>query len=108
MDSERKTISCQSNLGDIYVNEELTKEECDNLLHSDVTVFAIDYPDDVIEESKVQVSVADKYIFVSSKSKEDLDKSILMITNYMFNNLVDIQKSIDDVKNKVDDQNKIE
>jgi len=107
MDSERKTISCQSNLGDVYVNEELTKEECDKLLHSDITVFAIDYPDVNLEESKVQVSVSDKYIFVSSKNKQELDKSILLIASYMFSDLLDIQKSIDDIKNKVNDQNKI-
>ncbi len=102
MDETRRTISCQSNLGDLYTNEELTKEECSELLKSNTTSIIIDFPDETLEESVVIGSVGEKYIYIQTKSKEDLDKAVLLVTTMMFEDINYVNSAVENIRNQMD------
>jgi hypothetical protein len=102
MDDQRRTISCQSNLGDLYTNQELTKDECTNLLKSDTTSIIVDFPDPSLEESNVYSSVGEKYIYIKPKSLDDLNKSVLLSLSMMFDDIASIKKRVDVIKQNID------
>jgi len=102
MDDQRRTINCQSNLGDLYTNNELTKDECDALLDTTITSFIIDFPDVSLEESIVYSSVGEKYIYIKSNSQENLDNSVLLVLSMMFDDLQSVKNAISNIRNKVD------
>ncbi|MDD3178469.1 MAG: hypothetical protein PHR26_03035 [Candidatus ainarchaeum sp.] len=98
----RNILSCQTNFGDIYKNELISSQECNNLINNNSTLIIIDYPNINLEKTIVSSSVKDKFIYIKSKSNTDLLYAINLISNMMFNNVDDTKQKIDYYKNKLD------
>ncbi len=110
MDETRATISCQSNLGDYYENKELTPEECYSLLNSGVTEIIIDFPKDTLKESTVLVNanLGERYIYIQTKTKDELQRAVVLTTSLLFKDIAEIEKSINDFKIKMNDSNTLD
>lgn len=100
MDEKRATISCQSNLGNYYENKELTKEECSNLLNSGTTEIIIDFPKETIKESTVIVNanIGQRYIYIQTKTKDELERAVNIVTSLLFKDIAEIENSINNFK----------
>jgi len=111
MDSKRVTISCQSNLGDIYTNQELNREDCLALLNSGTSSIIIDFPTTSIKESIVTVNanIGQRYIYIQTKTKEELDRAVYLTTRQLFSDIEKIEEAINNVrKNLGNDVNSLD
>ena len=100
MDSKRSTISCQSNLGDVYTNKELTRDECLALLNSGTSSIIIDFPKSDIKESMVRVNanIGQRYIYIQTKNKEELDRAVYLTTRLLFSDIAQIEDAINKIR----------
>ncbi len=104
MDSKRATISCQSNLGDIYTNQELNREDCLALLNSGSSSIIIDFPTSSIKESIVTVNanIGQRYIYIQTKTSQELDRAIYLTVRQLFSDIDKIEEAINYVRQNLD------
>jgi hypothetical protein len=96
VDEQNNLLKCTSNLGDLYTSTDLNISECNNLLNKDNTLIFIDYPNENLEETKVQISVDNKIIHISPKDIQDVKISIQLILRSMYE---DIEKIVNNLNN---------
>lgn len=85
-DFEKNILTCQSNLGDVYENIELSRDECLDLIYDTekYSVIFVDYPFSEYTLSKVRLNLSEKIVSINPSSKEDVYFSIVLLINEMF------------------------
>lgn len=83
-DENRNLITCQSNLGDVYENVELSTEDCLDLIYSELSVILVDYPYPEIIDSNVEINLVNKIVKIRAKDKTDIYFSLVLLVNEMF------------------------
>jgi hypothetical protein len=107
-DENNNLISCQSNLGNIYENKELTKDECLILIKSDRSTIMVDYPYESYINSNVLLNISEKLLIIKPSKAEDVYASLSLISNQMFSDSEFIKSTILDIQNKVNDSSNLD
>ncbi len=97
-DSEGNLISCHTNLGDVYVNEELSFDECQSLIQKDNTLIHIRYPTENIKESTVLLNVEEKMIAIFGKNTEDQHVATFLLLRAMYEEFDEIMEKVNEFK----------
>lgn len=99
VDQDNILISCQSNLGDIYENVELTREECLEVINRDVSTIIVQYPK--YDSTKVLLNISEKLLVVEPKDKKDVFPALSLVVDEMFSDsrlirevILDIEKNL--------------
>ncbi len=95
LDENNKIVSCVSNIGDIYKNEEISLEECQEIITKKNTLINIYYPREDIKETKVHLMVEEKIIMIVPKDTEDLHAATYLLLKGMYEEFDDIMREID-------------
>ncbi len=95
LDENNKIVSCVSNLGDIYKNEEISLEECVEIITKKNTLINIYYPREDIKETNVHLMVDKKIIMIVPKDTEDLHVATYLLLKGMYEEFDDIMRKID-------------
>ncbi len=93
LDEQNNLINCFSNLGDPQKNEELTYEECDELINKEQTLIYIRHPEDR-EKTEVYFSVEEKMITIVPKNIEDLHIATFLLLEAMYEDFENIMQKI--------------
>jgi hypothetical protein len=100
VDKDNTLISCQSNLGNIYENIELTREECLEVINKDVSTIVVQYP--MYEDTKILLNVSEKLLVIEPKEKKDVFPALSLAVDHMFSDSRLIREVILDVEKNLD------
>lgn len=99
VDENNTLISCQSNLGDIYENKELTRDECLEIINKDVSTILVEYP--FYDASKVFLNIYEKLVVIKPKDNLDVYPALSLTIDQMFSDsrlirevILDIEKNL--------------
>lgn len=94
VDEDNKIVSCFSNLGDIYKNEEISYEECQKVITKENTLINIQYPKENIKETNVYLMVDKKMITIVPKDTEELHIATFLLLKGMYEEFDDIMEKV--------------
>jgi hypothetical protein len=105
LDNSNNLITCATNFGDINRSEQIDSNTCEDLIKRYRTTIIIDYIKPQLEDSTVKINVDEKLIIVNPKSKDDLDRSILLILKAMYSDYEETISKIKYFNDKIKDLN---
>jgi len=97
--------SCQASLGDYKMNQDFNAQDCLSILSKKQSSLLVEYPDPQLNETSIYLDASNKSIIVKLKSAEDIEKALVLIEKFLFPDLDDIQKYIDDFEKELADSN---
>ncbi len=100
-DENKNLLYCQSNLGDIYENKELTVEECLELINNDYSTIFVDYAYPEYVSSEVTLNLAEKLLSIKPMSSKDAYYSLVISINYMFKDAHLIEQNLGDIQERI-------
>ncbi|MFH0906399.1 MAG: hypothetical protein V1824_03610 [archaeon] len=99
VDKENKLYGCHSNLGNIKgISKDFNYSQCLELLSYDQTYVISDYIDSTRNKTTVLIDVKTKKITIKAKSKEELNKALIIITRNMYDDIDAIMNAINAFK----------
>lgn len=104
---DKNILSCSTNFGDLYSNEDLSSEECLSLINSASTLFVLNYPNPNLRESAIYLNAIEKNVLVTSKSLEDLSISTYLLLKSMYPNMEKTLKEVYEIKDSLGDEDSI-
>ncbi|MFA5745229.1 MAG: hypothetical protein WCX82_01730 [archaeon] len=104
LNEKRELVYCSTNLGDLYTNTDLNKEECMVLIDGAESLISIDLPNDKLTESRVNVYPLEKRIQVKPRTKDDMMISTYLILKSNYPDLENTLSAVEAIKKKLSQQ----
>ena len=105
VDEENNLLYCQSNNGNVQENLELTKEECISILDTNRSIIMVNYPFSTVKKSDVILNLDEKLLVVNPKLPKAVYHSLYVSLNQMFKDASEIEKALEDIQDKLNNQN---
>lgn len=105
LDNSNNIVSCTTNKGDFYTNEELLGSDCYDIINSATSIISFDYPDENLKESAVYLNSAKKKLEIKSRTKNDLIISTYLILKSNYPDLEKTLSQVEAIKEKLGDIN---
>ncbi len=99
VDPENNLLYCQTNEGDVMVNEEIGIEECQNMLNLDKVIILIEIPDETLEIS--EAILENNKITLKPNSFDEVSRVSFVVLQTMYSDSEEIIAKINEIMGRI-------
>jgi len=104
LNEKRELIYCSTNLGDLYTNTDLNKDDCMVIINNAESLISIDLPNDKLTESRVNVYPLQKRIQIQPRTRDDMMISAYLILKSNYPDLEKTLSAVEAIKKRLSQQ----